>query len=341
MVPGYNFVYDANNNMMLSSTASDATLNCPTYLGKPTGSNSAGTLALSTVAGFGSGNAVTGSYTASTVTLNNVAYATGLSCSPTFTRGLAAPGPQIGTLTATVNPGNNVCVGHGYNFLMDAAGNIGFASKDTTAADNCPAFFGTVTVTSSTAGTVAITASSDPTLAGTVSGAYSGRSVSATATTGTLSITGGYAYSIAGLAASAPVALTTTLSGMSSAQATQLVSGSGAAYTAAVAGIAAAAGVPATGVAVTFTTSGSGVAASASLTTSSSSAAALQTNVNAITPAALATSIASTGLTGVTAAAPAPTPTTQTPTPTPSGAAARIAAVGSALMAAATALAVL
>ncbi len=109
--------------------------------------------------------------------------------------------------------------------------------------------------------------------------------------------------------------ITTTLTGVTSTQASQLVAGSGAA--------------------VTFTNTNSGVTANIALTTSNRSAAALQTSANAITPTALAAAMATTGLSGVTATVP---DVTSAPTPTASGAA-RVVAVGSAVLAAAVALA--
>ena len=130
---------------MLSSSTTDDSLNCPTLgcTSTPT-SATAGTLACMVVAGSGAGTSVSGAYTATTVTF---AAGTGSTCAPVFTLGLAAPGPQIGVLTATVNPQSSVCVTNGYYWLMDAAGNIGFLSQDGTDSDNCPWLYGTFTST--------------------------------------------------------------------------------------------------------------------------------------------------------------------------------------------------
>ena len=331
---GYNFIYDNWSGVMLSSSTPLDSLNCPTLGCTSTDNGSgSGTLACTIVAGSGTGSSITGSYTPTTVT-----FATGSACTPVFNRGLAAPGPQIGVLTATANPQSSVCVSKGYYWLMDAAGNIGFLSQDTNKADNCPWVYGAFTSTGATTGTVSVTASSMPTMIGTA-GTCTGLSTTNTPS-GVLSfpnLLGGIAYAISGLTSSAPVTITTTLTGVNSTQASQLVSGSGAAYTAAVAGIAAAANLPASGVAVTFTnTASGGVTANVALTTSSSNAAALQTSANAITPTALAASMATTGLSGVTATAPV---VTAAPTPAAASGAARVAAVGSAVLAAAAALA--
>jgi hypothetical protein len=145
----------------------------------------------------------------------------------------------------------------------------------------------------------------------------------------TLPTLGPLVYSIGGLAVAAPVALTTTLSGLTSTQSAQLVSGSGTAYAAAVNGIAASVGLPASGVAVTFTSgSGGAVTANVALTTTTNSAAALQTAAAAVAPATLASAMATAGLSGVTTTAPV-----VTKAPAPASGAVRVAAFGSALLA--------
>jgi hypothetical protein len=129
----------------------------------------------------------------------------------------------------------------------------------------------------------------------------------------------------------APVTVSTTLTGLTSTQSSQLVSGNGTAYTAAVNGIAASVGLPASGVAVTFSpNSGGGVTANVALTTTTNSAAALQTAAAAVTPTTMASSMATAGLTGVTTTAPV---VTSPPVAAPASGAERVAAFGSALLA--------
>jgi hypothetical protein len=251
-------------------------------------------------------------------------------CNSVWARGFATPNSQIGTLTATSNPGNDVCARSGYYWLSDAANNIGFVAMDSNQAHNCPWVFGLFTATTTTSGTINIVASAQTSVVG-IPATVTNLAETPTATTGTLTLSslGPLVYSIAGLAVAAPVAVSTTLTGLNSTQSSQLVSGSGAAYTAAVNGIAASVGLPASGVAVTFSpNSGGGVTANVALTTTTNSAAALQTA--AATPATMASSIATAGLTGVTTTAPV---VTKAPAAAPTSGAERVAAFGSALLA--------
>ncbi len=326
VTPGYNFIYDAFGTIMFSSSATDASLNCPTVAGTATGTTASGTMTLSVVAGSGSGTSVSASYTATSFTFSSGG------CNPVWTRGLASPNSQIGTLTATSNPGNDVCARSGYYWLSDAANNIGFVAMDSNQAHNCPWVFGLFTATTTTSGTINIVASAQTSVVG-IPATVTNLAETPTATTGTLTLSslGPLVYSIAGLAVAAPVAVSTTLTGLNSTQSSQLVSGSGAAYTAAVNGIAASVGLPASGVAVTFSpNSGGGVTANVALTTTTNSAAALQTAAAAVTPATMASSIATAGLTGVTTTAPV---VTKAPAAAPTSGAERVAAFGSALLA--------